>query len=77
MSATASNPVSRLIAAGGQKLFLLALSAASVLGAVGFSLTIFGAFTGLLSTTTDQLIVVAIGVGLMVLSGGIAYAAMN
>jgi hypothetical protein len=74
---TVANPVDRLIDVGGQKAFLLLLSAAAVLGSVGFSLTIFGAFSGLLSTVIDQFAVVAIGVVLMVLAGWVSYAALN
>lgn len=77
MTMNAADPVDRLIAVGGQKAFLLLLSAAAVLASVGFSLTIFGAFSGLLSTTFDQLMVVAIGVVMMVLAGWVSYAALN
>ncbi len=73
----ASNPVSRLVAAGGQKLFLLTLSFAAVLGAIGFSLAIFGALSGLLSTTFDQLMVVGIGVALIALGSAFGYGALN
>ncbi|MFB6220241.1 MAG: hypothetical protein ABEH90_02265 [Halolamina sp.] len=77
MTTNASNPVSRLVAAGGQKLFLLSLCFAAVLASVGFSLTIFGALSGLLSTTFDQLMVSGIGVALMLLGTGLGYAALN
>lgn len=77
MTANATNPVSRAIAAGGQKLFLLTLSVAALLAALGFSFTIFGAFSGMLATTTDQLLVMVVGVGLVALGSGLAYAALN
>lgn len=72
-----ANPVSRVIASGGQKLFLLTLSFAAVLGSVGFSLAVFGTFSGLLSTGTDELIVTGIGFGLIGLGAGLTYTALN
>lgn len=75
--ATHANPVSRLIAAGGQRLFLLSLSLAALLSALGFSFTIFGAFSGLLASTLDQLFVVLVGLGLIGVAAGLAYSALN
>ena len=72
-----ANPVSRLIAAGGQKLFMLALSVAAVLAAVGFSLAVFGAFSDLVATGTDRVLIVAVGAVLMSLAGGLGYSALN
>lgn len=72
----AAGPVDRLIAVRGQKAFFLMVSAAG-LSSIGFSLPIFGAFSGLLSTMTDQLIIVAIGLGMMLLAGWVSYAALN
>ncbi|AEN04882.1 hypothetical protein [Halolamina sp.] len=77
MTANASNPLSRAIAAGGQKLFLLTLSVAALLAALGFSFAIFGAFSGLLSTVTDQLLVIALGLGLIGIAGVLGYSALN
>lgn len=77
MTTNAKNPVSRFIARGGQKLFLLSLSVAALLGALGFSFAIFGAFSGLLATTIDQLLVIAVGIGLMAFGAGLGYAALN
>ncbi|MEF8860068.1 MAG: hypothetical protein V5A38_14275 [Halolamina sp.] len=73
----AAGPVDRLIAVGGQKAFLPQVGAAAGLGSIGFSLPIFGAFSGLLSTMTDQLILLAIGLGMMLLAGWVSYAALN
>jgi len=75
--AESANPVSRLIAAGGQTLFMLALSVAAVLAAVGFSLVIFGAFSELVATMTDRVMVVAIGTLLIALASGLGYSALN
>jgi len=72
-----ANPVSRLIAAGGQGLFMLALSVAAVLAAVGFSLVIFGALSDLVASMYDRVLVVAVGLGLMSLSAGLGYSTMN
>ncbi|WP_053947836.1 hypothetical protein [Halolamina sediminis] len=72
-----ANPVSRLITAGGQKLFMLALSVAAVLAAVGFSIVVFGAFSDLVATTVDRAMIVGIGVVLMSLGGGLGYSAVN
>jgi uncharacterized membrane protein len=72
-----ANPVSRLIAAGGQKLFMLVLSVAAVLAAVGFSIAVFGAFSDLMASTTDRLVMVAIGLVLMSLAGGLGYSALD
>ena len=72
-----ANPVSRLIAAGGQKLFMLALSVAAVLAAVGFALAVFGAFSDLVATGTDRVLIVAVGAVLMSLAGGLGYSALN
>ncbi|GAB7095169.1 hypothetical protein JCM30237_23220 [Halolamina litorea] len=77
MTANASNPLSRLIAAGGQKLFLVTLSVAALLAALGFSFAVFGAFSGLLASTFDQLMVIAVGVGLIGVSGVVGYSALN
>ena len=77
MTANADNPLRRLLDGGGQKLFLLTLSVASVLAAVGFSYVVFGAFSGLLATTIDQLLTVAVGLGLIALSAVTAYAALS
>lgn len=77
MTANTRNPLSRAIAAGGQKLFLLTLSVAAMLAALGFSFAIFGAFSGLLASTTDQLLVIAVGGSLMAVGAGLAYAALN
>jgi hypothetical protein len=72
-----ANPLSRAIAAGGQKLFLLTLSVAALLAALGFSFAIFGAFSGMLATTVDQLLVIAVGGGLMAFGAVLGYAALN
>ena len=77
MTANAKNPLSRSIAAGGQKLFLLTLSVAALLAALGFSVAIFGAFSGLLASTTDQLLVIAVGGSLLAVGAGLGYAALN
>jgi len=77
MTMDAVNPVDRLIDVGGQRAFLLLLTFASLLGAIGFSLAIFGAFSGLLSSTFDQLMVIGIGGGLMALGGWLGYAALD
>lgn len=77
MIANVLDPMSRLIAAGGQKLFLLTLSVAALLAALGFSFAVFGAFSGLLASTFDQLMMVAIGVGLVGFAGSIGYAALS
>jgi hypothetical protein len=75
--AESANPVSRLIAAGGQKLFMLALSVAAVLAAVGFSLAVFGAFSDLVATTTDRVLVVAVGAVFTSFAGVLGYSALN
>ncbi|KPN29105.1 hypothetical protein SY89_03339 [Halolamina pelagica] len=75
--AESANPVSRLIAAGGQTLFMLTLSVAAVLAAVGLSLVVFGAFSDLVATTTDRVMVVGIGAVLMSLASGLGYSALN
>lgn len=75
--AESANPVSRLIAAGGQKLFMLALSVAAVLAAVGFSIAVFGALSDLVATTFDRVMIVAIGAVLISLGSGLGYSALN
>ncbi|MFC6735521.1 hypothetical protein ACFQEQ_04635 [Halolamina salina] len=69
--------MSRLIAAGGQKLFMLTLSLAAVLAAVGFSIAVFGAFSDLVATTFDRVLIAAVGAALMSLAGGLGYSALN
>ena len=77
MNANAKSPLSRALAAGGQTLFLLTLSVAALRAALGFSFAIFGAFSGLLASTTYQLLVIAVGGSLLAVGAGLGYAALN
>lgn len=62
---------------GGQKLFLLSLMAFSLIGAVGFSLFVFGAVSEFMATTTDRIITAGIGTGLMAICGIGVYATLR
>jgi hypothetical protein len=78
MSAGESGGLRRvLFRSGGQKLFLGSLILASVVGSVGFSLVVFGAFSDFLSTTTDRFFVVGIGSGAIVAGSALAYAMLR
>jgi|GEM_PF-3203009 len=62
---------------GGQKLFLLSLMALSVLGAVGFSVFIFGATSEFMASTTDRLYTAGIGLGMMAACVAGVYTVLN
>lgn len=77
MTTNADSLLSRLRAGHEQKLFLLSLSFAALLAALGFSYVVFGAFSGLLASTTDQLFTVAIGFGLIAIAAVTSYTALS